>query len=354
MLTKPAGTKTILVRTDANTALGMGHLSRCLTLSSALMKMGAAVEFYMTAPSQAVADWVASLGCGLQQMPEGLDQAQDLELLLKRAGEMRAAGLVIDGYQFSQKYINGAAGSLCTLFFDELMDMDLKVALILNQNFYADQSAYRMGGGTRLLLGAKYAVLRDEFVTARRQMHRIIPPRAEKLFINFGGSDPSNLTTKGLQGLKQAKNRYQIKVVLGALNPFSDEVRREVEQSPHDIEVLTNIGNMAQVMAWADLALSASGTTTLEMACMGLPSVLVIQVDNQRLIGQAMGRRGLATQLGWWRDVTGAMMARAVDELADSADERGRQSRGCLDAVDGKGAERVAEAILAASRDWTR
>ena len=109
---------------------------------------------------------------------------------------------------------------------------------------------------------------------------------------------------------------------------------------------------MAQVMNWAEMALSASGTTTLEMCCLGLPSVLVIQVDNQIRIGQAMAERGLGLQLGWWEDVSAAMMAQGVDELAADRDRRERYSRRGMAAVDGRGAARVAAELIATAAEW--
>ncbi len=343
----------IIMRTDSNTTIGMGHLSRCLTLASALIKMGVSVTFCITDPSPAVVSLVASAGCSIVKMPAGLNQEQDLGFLLNQSKQIEATGMVVDGYHFKQEYLDSAAADICTLYFDELMELDLKVALVLNQNLYADESDYRSADGSRLLLGPQYAVLRDEFISERHKRNRPVPARAKKIFINFGGSDPSNLTTIGLKGLNWSKYQYQIKVVLGALNPYAEEVQSVVADSHHQVEVLNNIGNMAQVMGWADIALSASGTTTLEMACLGLPSVLVIQVDNQRRIGLEMGSRGLAIQLGWWQDVTPDMMVQAVDNLATDSGERKRQSEKCLKTVDGKGAYRVAKAIIAASQEWS-
>lgn len=344
-----------IVRTDADTRIGLGHLSRCLTLAQALTAQGAAMEVAITAPAPAVAAKIQAAGAGLAPMPPGLEEAADLAWLIDLVNRRGAAGVVpgvvLDGYQFSQAYLDGLAGAACTLFFDELMAFDFKTALVLNQNFYARSEDYRRAPGTKLLLGPGYAVLREEF-TAGRTAAREHPPTARRLFLNFGGSDPSDLTTRALLGLHKSQRRYHVKVVLGAANPFAAGVRAAAAAGPHQVDILTDITNMAEVMNWADLALSASGTTTLEMCCLGLPSVLVIQVENQRRIGEAMGALGLAVQLGWWEEVDGAMMRRAVDELAGDQARRRAMSTACLAAVDGRGAARVASALLERRQRW--
>lgn len=341
-----------IVRTDADTRIGLGHLSRCLTLAQAIMAQGAVVEAAITDPAPAVAAKILAAGLGLAPLPPGLGQAADLDWLIDRIKRQGALGAILDGYQFTQAYLDGLAQAVCCLFFDELMAFDFKTALVLNQNFYARPVDYRRASGTELLLGPAYAVLRQEFTAARPTGGRSHPPTATRLFLNFGGSDPSDLTTRALQGLQGSARRYHIKVVLGAANPFAANVRAAAAAGPHQVDILTDIANMAEVMNWADLALSASGTTTLEMCCLGLPSVLVIQVENQRRIGEAMGARGLAVQLGWWEEVDGEMMRRAVDELAGDQDRRRDMSQAALTAVDGKGAARVAKALLARSQDW--
>lgn len=340
-----------LFRVDADAAIGLGHLSRCLTLAQAVMAQGGAAVFAMAAPAPAVAAKVEGMGAGLVSLPAKMDLHLDLAATLALTHEEGAAGVVLDGYKFGQAYLDGLAHAACCLFFDELMAFKFKVALVLNQNLYARAEDYRRGSGTKLLLGPAYAVLRDEFVSARpaRREH---PEIAVKLLLNFGGSDPTDLTSRALEGLAASARRYEIKVVLGGANPHGERVRALAAASPHAVEVLSDISNMAQVMNWAEMALSASGTTTLEMCCLGLPSALVIQVDNQRLIGQAMAAQGLGLQLGWWEEVSGEMMARGMDELAVDRAGRERYSKAGMALVDGLGAARVASELLEAAAEW--
>ncbi|MFZ5585185.1 MAG: UDP-2,4-diacetamido-2,4,6-trideoxy-beta-L-altropyranose hydrolase [Thermodesulfobacteriota bacterium] len=338
----------ILIRTDATPAIGMGHLSRCLTLAAALIARGAAVELVMAEPSAVAAAKVAAAGAGLRPLPGGLPLAEDLAQTIEIIAMIGAAGAVLDGYQFDQAFLDGLSAAAPLLFFDELGEFNFACALVLNQNVHANDLAYRAGAETRLLLGPRYAVLRPEFAAAR-PAQRSHPDQAMRLFLNFGGSDPHDLTSRALAGLAASPRRYEIRAVLGGENRHAQAVLALAAESPHRVEVLRDVADMTAVMNWAHLALSASGTnTTLEMGCLGLPMIAVIQAENQRLIGEALGRQGLAAQLGFWSGVSGRDMAAAVDALAGDARRRRAMSAAAMAAVDGLGAGRVAEALLAA------
>ena len=50
-------------------------------------------------------------------------------------------------------------------------------------------------------------------------------------------------------------------------------------------------------MEWADVAVSAAGTTCWEMCLLGLPAILIGLAPNQRPVAQELDRRGVAVYL---------------------------------------------------------
>lgn len=336
----------ILVRTDADNSIGMGHLSRCLTLSRALHSNGARTIFVMRSPSTVVREKVAAVNAVLRPIPADIDLEEDLNLLLGIKRELGASGIIMDGYQFSQTYVNNLANNSCSLCFDELAEYSYNNALVLNQNIHAHVMDYKVSSSTLLLLGARYAVLRPEFAASRKSQ-RQHPPQAKRLLISFGGSDPHGLSSWALESLVECQARFAIKVILGGESAQSDIVAKLAQAGPHEVDVLHNVSDMASLMNWADLALSASGTnTTLEMSCVGLPMVLIIQAENQRLIGEEMGRQALAVQLGFWDQVTSDQVCQEVSFLAFDQERRQSMSLSLMALVDGQGADRVARRLL--------
>ncbi len=134
-------------------------------------------------------------------------------------------------------------------------------------------------------------------------------------------------------------------IIVGANNQYSDQMKRLVEKSKANIELKINVEKMSDLMAWADIAVSAGGTSTWELAFMGLPTLLVAIADNQRQIVEELGRVGAAINVGWYQDITSSMIANAISKLIEDADKRAEISRIARTIVDGKGALRVLEKI---------
>jgi len=105
-----------------------------------------------------------------------------------------------------------------------------------------------------------------------------------------------------------------------------------------------NATNMPELMANADIAVTACGTTSWELAFMGLPSVGLVLADNQMGVAAALVRENLIRYPG--RADT-AQIAAAVDSLRTDPDSRLQMSRRGRDVVDGMGVERVATALHA-------
>jgi spore coat polysaccharide biosynthesis predicted glycosyltransferase SpsG len=104
---------------------------------------------------------------------------------------------------------------------------------------------------------------------------------------------------------------------------------------------------MARLMAAADLAVCAGGSTMWDLACMGVPFIPIVIADNQRQAAAAMARDGYpAIEIAAVpRELPAAMAALAADAgRREALSRRGRQL------VDGHGAERVCAALRELAR----
>lgn len=100
-------------------------------------------------------------------------------------------------------------------------------------------------------------------------------------------------------------------------------------------------------MQAADLAVTAGGTTVYELCACGTPSVCYVLADNQLQNVQALTGAGLMLFGGDVREAGGVVgMLRQIDRLLADAFLRAEMSRRMQQLVDGKGAARIAEAIL--------
>jgi spore coat polysaccharide biosynthesis predicted glycosyltransferase SpsG len=119
-----------------------------------------------------------------------------------------------------------------------------------------------------------------------------------------------------------------------------------VQDSRYPIQVQQNVTNMPELMAWADMAISAGGSTCWELAFMGLPSILLILADNQRAIAQKLATLNLAVNLGWHQDVTIEEIGLALRESIGDRPKRETMSKRERELVDGNGARRVVSEMV--------
>jgi len=100
-------------------------------------------------------------------------------------------------------------------------------------------------------------------------------------------------------------------------------------------------------MAWADLAIAAAGTTTWELAFMGLPGLLLVIAENQRGAAERLQKEGIFPVLGLRPNWTNSELVQIVMSLMNGKRLREEMSRKGRILVDGLGTGRVIQALRA-------
>ena len=334
----------LLIRADANAQIGTGHVMRCLALAQAWQDADGLAIFVMAMEASALKARLRSEGMEIVHPSAQPGSADDAIQTANLAQQRGAPWIVIDGYHFGagyQRMIKDAG--LRLLAIDDNGHAEHYYAdLVLNQNLHAHQGLYiNREPSTQLLLSSRYVLLRREFLKWRG-WKREIPKVAHKVLVTLGGSDPDNVTLKVIQSLQQVKvDDLEVVVVVGASNPHYEELQSAVRDSHLAIHLESNVTNMPELMAWADVAVSAGGSTSWELAFMGLPNLVLILADNQRPIAERLDTMGGAVNLGWHASLPSAKIARAVTQLLVTAKQREEMARRGRELVDGKGATRV-------------
>jgi UDP-2,4-diacetamido-2,4,6-trideoxy-beta-L-altropyranose hydrolase len=339
--------RTMLVRTDGSPSIGMGHAMRCLALAEAHHETGGQSVFLMAEPPDAFARRASSRGAEVRPLTGPLGSAEDLARTLAVADAVGAGWIVLDGYHFDGDYQAGliSAGARVLALDDHGQAGRYSAQLVLNQNAGAEERLYRdRGPGTRLLLGPRFALLREEFRlwSASRPT---VPARVRRVAVTLGGSDPDNVSDRVLEGLAAVPGPLEVLLLIGAANPHLTALEDAAKRCPHPVEVLVDVRDMAGRLGGADLAVAAAGVTALELARVGTPHLAIVLADNQLPGAEALARDGIVVNLGWQADVTAESIGAAVAALADDAERRAEMSRRGRELVDGRGAERVLAAM---------
>jgi UDP-2,4-diacetamido-2,4,6-trideoxy-beta-L-altropyranose hydrolase len=336
--------KHIIIRVDASTNIGTGHLMRCLALAQVWQDTQGQPIFLMANSVFAFEERLKSEGMKVVHLttaPGSLEDAQETAAL---AHQFNVSWVVVDGYQFGSEYQKNLKNSgLNLLFIDDYGHAEHYYAdFILNQNISADEQLYQHREPyTQLLLGTRYTLLRREFWQWQK-WQRNIPPVAKKVLVTLGGADPDNVTLKVIQALQLlAVEELGAVVVVGGSNPHYETLKMAVQDSRFPIRLQRNVTNMPELMAWADIAISAGGSTCWEVAFMRLPSILLILAENQRAIAVELDRQGAIINLGWHQDVAIEQIGLALPELLCERTKGETMSKKGQKLVDGNGARRV-------------
>jgi UDP-2,4-diacetamido-2,4,6-trideoxy-beta-L-altropyranose hydrolase len=356
----------VAIRADAAPRIGLGHFVRCLTLADRLTRAGAQVRFICREVSEGLASDVRHRGHELVVLPPcshgsgrvaaadpphaaWLDCDWEQDALATRAALGAAAWdwMVVDHYALDARWESKVHdGAERILVIDDLADRAHDCDVLLDQNLQAPSArryASRVAQQCRLLLGPRFALLRPEFSIARS---RCAPrERLRRILVFFGGADRDNLTQIAIEAF--ALGRWpdvSMTVVAGSLNPRWEELQRRCAALPN-VTFYRETDAMAELMAAADLAIGAAGTTSWERCCLGLPAIVVSVADNQREVARELARARVALQLDQ-QQFTAARLAKVLDRFHHRPQLLQRMSRRAARLVDGRGADRVGIAML--------
>jgi UDP-2,4-diacetamido-2,4,6-trideoxy-beta-L-altropyranose hydrolase len=338
----------MLFRADASTQIGTGHVMRCLALAQACLAEGGQAHFLMGSEEATLAQRLTNEGVGVSYLSVPWANEADAQNTVALAKDLQADWVVVDGYHFGaeyQKWLKDAGLKLLVLD-DYGHATHYWADIVLNQNITAKEEIYaNREPYTELLLGTRYVLLRKEFWPWCR-WQRQISLVASKVLVTLGGSDPDNVTLAVIQALQKAEIvGLEAIAVVGASNPHYSELAQAVEDWGGSITLKQNVTNMPELMAWADLAITAGGSTCWETAFMGLPSIAISLADNQTEIVKNLSDLNVVIGAGAYEAFEINSLAHCLQQCLSQQELRLSLSKTSCDLVDGYGCDRLVMAL---------
>ena len=338
-----------MIRADASTQMGTGHVMRCLALAQAMKVQGGSAYFAIVSCPPVLSERLENEGfmvhCLASVEAGSSKDAQETADLFYR---LQCQWVCVDGYQFGANYQEILKKLGCrSLFLDDYGHASFYSAnLVLNQNSSAHDRYYQHRHcETKLLLGLRYTLLRQEFLNSRKTQ-RCIPEVVRNILITLGGSDPKNVTTWILDSLQKIQILgLTITVIVGAANPHRKSLEACVTRSIYPIQLVWNAINMSDHIADADLAISAGGSTVWELLMLGLPSIIVTLADNQVAIAQSLHEQEVSVSLGSYHQLESTQLVSAVQKMGTSLEQRQKMSARGQGLIDGDGCDRALMAM---------
>lgn len=331
---------------------------RCLTLANALNRHGAEVRFVCQPLPKNLSDLLRSHGHALTIVSEWAseteanasgepDKHSDALATISALSDQSWDWLVVDHYHLGKQWESTLRNTAShVLVIDDLANRDHDCDLLLDQNLINESSASyetRVPENCRLLLGTQFALIRDEFSRARKNVAARKGP-ANRLLVCFGGMDSENYTGRTLDSLRQvAALSLAVDVIIGAAHPNRSQIAATCLDAGYSCHVQPD--NMAELIAAADVAIGAGGSMTWERCCLGLPTVTLAIADNQRRVILDAAAEGLLYALPGTGNGIGDA-TRHLTTLIENPMLRQHISQRALGSVDGRGADRVAAVMI--------
>lgn len=348
----------IAIRVDASIQIGTGHFMRCLTLANGLKQHGAKIRFV----SRHMPEYLRSIlmendhefvllesaqnDKAVDELTHGhwlgVSQAQDAVDSIHTLSDGAYDWLIVDHYALDFRWESMLRQTVNKIFvIDDIADRQHDCDVLLDQNFYADMATRyicKVPVRCQLLLGPRYALLRDEF----RQLHEQIKPRTgpvRRILVFFGGVDAGNYTGRAIESLSEidAPN-FHVDVVVGAQHPCRDEIKAMCAQYEFICHIQTE--KMAELMANADLAIGAGGSAIWERCCLGLPALSICVANNQEKQIADAAEEGLLYSPLIGTNLAGVFKTH-ITALLENEYLRRLISRKAMHEVDGKGVLRI-------------
>lgn len=323
----------VLILAHGGAECGMGHVVRSLSLASAFRVKGCIVQF-------------------ISKYQEGIEAVREQGYYVHEQGgvkeiisQIHPHVIVVDTYNVTYDFFIELKQYAKVVYIDDLYAFDYPVDVIINGNI----TGYNMGyqqvfPKQKHLLGIDYNLIRNEF---SNMPVRVVKKEVTHIMITTGASDPANMTCRLLDAVlkEESLKQYQYNIIIGAGFIHQKEILK-IKENYNNIHCFINPGQMSRIMLDSDIAISAGGSTLYELAACGTPVLAFIYADNQRLVVEKMAGEYLVN-LGYFESINYGEALLSLKTMIDDEIYRTKTAKVMQKLVDGKGAQRTAEEVLA-------
>lgn len=338
----------VIIRTDGGAQIGMGHIMRCSAIAKELRSLSHEVVFAVSDEASARAVALAGESAVIVGgQPKALGE-YDGEVLRDFIEKLSAQTVLIDSYGVTNSFFSPIADTGRVVYIDDAYlfsrgflprPLRYDVSAVVNYGFGFSESVYESvysDSQTDLCIGPAFAPVRHEFFLARANDVGAV----KRVLITSGSTNPNRALERMVGGALGSVPDAVLDVVVGPLSEFNIDLFQE-----GNIHVHENVKQMSSLMATADLAVSAAGSTLYELCCVGVPTLALPIVENQLANAAGFSELDLGVSLACidWseedvRDVIGSLISSRL--LRQHFSDNSRAS------VDGRGAQRIAQVLI--------
>jgi spore coat polysaccharide biosynthesis predicted glycosyltransferase SpsG len=335
----------ILFRVDGTAGAGWERLARTQALAAALQRRRRPTYFLSQLEPASLALSLKRAGNEWLEADAVAGEDDDLSEVVQEIRRLQPAAVIVDAPGADEPYLNAlrATGTL-VVSLDHLANIQFPSRLIINPLLGPGREGYTFQPGTQVLLGARYAIVRPE-------IRRIRPVRAQepalpfRALIALGDDDPNDQAMKLGRLLLNVPKLERVDVMVRPQHPGLPALQELAQSTPERFAVVTESAEISARLARCHFAISGGAAWSLELACIGVPQLLIVQSEAHWPTAQRLEEEGAATCLGWHESVSAQTIRMAIQNLLADPLERQAMARCGRQLIDGRGSDRLVTAL---------
>ncbi|MDD3223511.1 MAG: UDP-2,4-diacetamido-2,4,6-trideoxy-beta-L-altropyranose hydrolase [Clostridium sp.] len=311
---------------NGSNTLGMGHIIRTMAIAKVLKTKNVEVEYICSSSSENCVNFILSKKYKVQ-----------LEILSDKKYDF----IIVDSYDIksSDEFLEFYKIAAKVIYIDDLnafqnYDVDILI------NYAVNVEILKYNGAKVKLLGSKFTPLRKQFSNITfKEPEKLV----KDVLITMGAGDEFNYTKYIIEKLLKTYPDLNYKIVIGMTNTHREELINEFQNKK--VRFYSNVSNMAGLMKCCDIAISAGGSTIYELCACSVPTIAIVTANNQKRFIENLHKK-INLQ---YVDFTKGNNEKFIDEfniLYENYQFRKEVSFNMNSLVDGRGAERIAKAII--------
>ncbi len=347
----------LFLRVDATLEGGYERLARALVLAAAMQRRRRPVHFLSRLePTTTLLSSIKRGGNHWIPMSHPVGTPEDASEMMQHLRSLHPAAVLVDDAGADRDYLTELSNEVPLLAsMDHQAMVRFPSKLVINPLLGPSRDSYEHAPNAQLLLGRRYAMVRPEVRRNRPIRSQEPPPLAAndgqkisgqfRALLALGEDDPNRQVMELTKQLINTPRIGKVDIIVRREHPDLPAIREMVEANKDQLELALEPAEIAARITRCHFALTSGSGWSLELACVGVPQLLLLQNEHHWPNAQRLEEEGCASVLGWHENVSPMTIRDAVHNLLTDPLERQAMARCGRQLIDGRGPDRLVNAI---------
>lgn len=322
----------VAIRADAGVYQGTGHVVRSLTLAREFQQSGHYVRMISSVEG---VPWLSKM---IERSDVEMESCAPHSINRRHASSKEFDLLVVDSYEIPTGEIEQVSNHISTMGIVDYEPQDARYKMLLDQNL--DAKRYPLSYELHQMIGPSFALVREEIRAIRRASSNRLDIKSKPVvLVMIGGSDHTQVGILMSKLLSAIDAEYEIHFVTSRESQLAISANLPINSK----NIHSLVPDIHSMLNEVDVVISAAGTSTLDLSCVGIPTIYVAIAENQFQNLFAISKLGIGFALGKHHEILDKqeMLRELLYICAYDEKVRKRFFTNSQNLVDGFGASRV-------------